>query len=119
MKIIVRQNRAEASFSSPALSWWTGHGNAPRASPDDGELDDEALLEQLGVEPETAAITELKHVRPSAEKRAAEEIATRQRCADFDKFKPLFDRVQDELDQGLRTTRPHGCTPSANFRQRN
>ncbi|KPP81423.1 MAG: YeeC-like protein [Oceanicaulis sp. HLUCCA04] len=76
------------------------------ALPDDAELDDEALLEQLGVEAETADITELRHVRSSAEKRAAEEIANRQRCEDFDKFKPLFDQVQDELDTGLRATRP-------------
>lgn len=76
------------------------------ASPDETEFDDDALLEQLGVEAETADITELKHVRSSADKRAAEEIANRQRCEDFEKFKQLFDQVQDELDQGLRTTRP-------------
>lgn len=72
---------------------------------DDAEIDDEALLEELGVEAETADITELKHVRPHAEKRAAEEIANRQRCEDFDKFKLLFDQLQNELDQGLRETR--------------
>lgn len=72
---------------------------------DDAEIDDDALLEELGVEAEMADITELKHVRSHAEKRAAEEIANRQRCEDFDRFKLLFDQVQDELDQGLRTTR--------------
>ncbi len=81
--------------------------DAPTASPSsEVEFDDAALLEQLGVEAETTDITELRHVRSSAEKRAAEEIANRQRCEDFDKFKPLFEQVQDELDQGLRTTRP-------------
>ncbi|GGY57432.1 GIY-YIG nuclease family protein [Parvularcula lutaonensis] len=79
---------------APAAS---GHG--------DTEIDDDALLEELGVEAETADITELKHVRSHAEKRAAEEIANRQRCEEFDKFKPLFDQVQDELDEGLRETR--------------
>lgn len=80
--------------------------DAPVASGhEDAEIDDDALLEELGVEAETADITELKHVRSHAEKRAAEEIANRQRCEDFDKFKPLFDQVQDELDQGLRATR--------------
>ena len=79
---------------------------APAASMyDDAEYDDDALLEQLGVEAETADITELKHVRSSAEKRAAEEIANRQRCEDFDKFKPLFDQVQDELDRAVRISR--------------
>jgi predicted PhzF superfamily epimerase YddE/YHI9 len=76
------------------------------ASPDETEFDDEALLEQLGVEAETADITELKHVRSSAEKRAAVEIANRQRCEDFEQFKPLFEQVQRELDDGLRITLP-------------
>ncbi len=73
--------------------------------PDD--IDDEELLQQLGVEIETdnASITNLKHVRPRAEIRAAEEIATRTRCEDFDKFKPLFTAVQKELDSGVRETK--------------
>jgi hypothetical protein len=40
-----------------------------------------------------------------AEKRAAEEIANRQRCEDFERFKPLFDLVQSDLSGGIRTTR--------------
>lgn len=74
--------------------------------PDVEDLDDDALLKELGVEEETAAITELRHVRSSAEKKAAEEIANRQKCEDFEKFKPLFDQVQQELDSGVRATRP-------------
>lgn len=70
------------------------------------DLDDDALLAELGVEAETADITELRHVRSSAEKKAAEEIASRQKCDDFERFKPLFDQVQNEIDTGLRTTRP-------------
>ena len=69
------------------------------------DIDDDALLEQLGVEAETADITELKHVRSSAEKRAAEEMANRERCEDFETFKPLFDQVQAELKDGVRQTR--------------
>lgn len=80
-----------------------GSVHAPSAVTDD--LDDEALLAELGVEAETAPITELKHVRSNAEKKAAEEIANRERCEDFDRFKPLFDQVQDELDKGVRITR--------------
>lgn len=68
--------------------------------------DDEALLAELGVEVDTSPISELQHVRSSAERRAAEEVANRQRCEDFQKFKPLFDRVQEELDAGIRETRP-------------
>lgn len=71
----------------------------------DGISDDE-LLAQLGVDATaTDSITELRHVRSAAEKRAAEEIANRERCEDFDRFKPLFQQVQDELSRGLRETR--------------
>ena len=70
------------------------------------ELDDDALLAELGVEAETADITELRHVRSSAEKRAAEEIANRDMCEDFEKFQPFFERVQREVKDGIRQTRP-------------
>jgi hypothetical protein len=76
----------------------------PASSPD--ELDDDELLAQLGVEAAAPAdITELRHVRSAAEKRAAEEIANRQKCEDFESFKPLFEQVQKELSAGLRQTR--------------
>jgi hypothetical protein len=48
----------------------------------------------------------LRHVCISADKRAAEEIANRQRCEDFDRFKPLFKKVQEEIASGIRQTRP-------------
>ncbi|WP_271947809.1 GIY-YIG nuclease family protein [Ruegeria faecimaris] len=70
------------------------------------DLDDEALLAELGVKDEASEITELKHVRSSSEKRAAEEMANRDKCEDFDAFRPLFERVQLELSNGLRKTRP-------------
>lgn len=70
------------------------------------DLDDDALLAELGVDVgATGGITELRHVRTSAEKREAEEIASRNRCEDFDQFKPLFEQVQRELSSGLRDTR--------------
>ena len=72
--------------------------------PDD--LDDAELLARLGVETETGDISQLRHVRSSEEKRAAEEIANRQKCTDFERFRPLFQEVQKELDSGLRRTRP-------------
>jgi hypothetical protein len=75
-------------------------------SADIEELDDDALLAELGIEAEAPPITELKHVRPSAEKKAAEEIANRENCGDFETFKPLFEKVQNELNTGLRETRP-------------
>lgn len=70
-------------------------------------LDDEALLAELGVEVEPAAddITQLRHVTSREDRRAAEEIANREKCPDFEKFKPLFAVVKNELDKGLRETR--------------
>jgi hypothetical protein len=69
------------------------------------EIVDAELLAQLGVESDGDDITDLKHVRTSAEKRAAEQVARRQPCSDFEKFKPLFQKVQEELDSGDRETR--------------
>ncbi len=70
------------------------------------QLDDDQLLSQLGVDAAADGdITELRHVRSTAEKRAAEEIANRQKCEDFDKFKPLFEQVQKDLGLGFRQTR--------------
>ena len=68
------------------------------------DIDDDALLAELGVEAKADDITVLKYVRTQAEKKAAEEIANRTKCEDFDKFKPLFEAVQDDLDKGLRET---------------
>jgi hypothetical protein len=81
-------------------------GEAVDAEAADPELNDDELLAQLGVDEEQSSLTDLKHVRPAAEKRAAEEIARRDKCPDFEKFKPLFDKVQQELDSGARETRP-------------
>ena len=76
-------------------------------------LDDDALLAELGIaggaENEGGAdedITQLRHVQTRDERRAAEEIANRERCVDFAKFQPLFADLQLELDSGVRSTRP-------------
>lgn len=77
------------------------------SEPEPEEWDDSALLAALGAESDEAAdITELKHVRSRAEIRAAEEIANRTVCEDFEKFKPLFEAVKSDLDRGIRQTRP-------------
>lgn len=71
------------------------------------ELEDDALLAELGVDDVTETdITVLKHVSSREERRAAEEIANRTPCPDFARFKPLFDQVQKEIDTGVRQTRP-------------
>lgn len=69
-------------------------------------LDDDELLAELGVETAMPDISDLRHVRSSIEKRAAEEVASRTRCEDFERFRPLFEQVQKEIDMGLRDTRP-------------
>lgn len=51
-------------------------------------------------------ITNLRHVKSAEEKRAAEEIARRDKCHDFEKFKPLFEQVKADLASGTRVTRP-------------
>jgi len=81
-------------------------GAVPALSADTDDLDDDALLAELGVDVDTPEITDLKHVRSAAEKKAADDIANRDRCEDFDTFKPLFEQVQKELNSGLRETRP-------------
>ncbi len=76
----------------------------PGSVPED--LNDDELLAQLGVETAGPAdITNLRHVRSATEKRAAEEIANRQTCEDFDRFRPLFAEVQDDISNGGRQTK--------------
>ena len=84
---------------------------AAAAQADVGELDEDALLAELGIGDKLVNqddITVLRHVRSSVEKRAAEEIADRTPCADFDKFQPLFEQVERELKAGVRQSRHFG-----------
>ncbi len=70
------------------------------------DLDDDALLAELGVlDAGENDITKLTHVKTRAEIRAAEDIAKRASCLDFDKFKPLFLAVQEDLKVGIRQSR--------------
>lgn len=82
----------------------TGYVQAALTDTDD--LDDDALLAELGIEVNAPPITELKHVRSTAEKKTAEDIANRDKCEDFEVFKPLFEKIQQELNSGMRETRP-------------
>lgn len=71
------------------------------------EIDDDSLLAELGIEPSGEDdIRVLRHVPTAEERKAAEEIAHREKCDDFTKFKPLFEQVQHELESGNRETRP-------------
>lgn len=69
------------------------------------ELDDDAILAELGALNTGNDITKLTHVRPRAEIKAAEEIAQRAPCLDFAKFKPLFTQIQEDLKSGIRQSR--------------
>ncbi len=80
-----------------------------QVSGDDAEdLDDDTLLAELGVEPVEVGLTELTHVKPRSEVRASEEVANRTPCVDFSTFKPLFNRVKEDLDRAIRETRRFG-----------
>lgn len=69
-------------------------------------LDDDALLAELGVVEGASEddITQLRHVRSFEERKALEDIASRTPCADFERFAPLFERVEGDLKSGLRKT---------------
>lgn len=71
-------------------------------------MDDDELLAELEGAAGLSVITELRHVRTSADKRASEEIANRERCGDFDSFQPLFKQIESELKADIRQTRPFG-----------
>jgi len=91
-----------ASLDSPGLLLGAAAGNA-----DGDDLDADALLAKLGMDGEATSqrsITVLRHVRSSVEKRAAQEIADRMPCADFDQFHRLFEQVERELKSGVRIT---------------
>lgn len=81
-------------------------GVAPAPVNTTADMDDNTLLAELGVGAMSDGITELRHVRSTAEKRAAEEIANRKKCEDFEEFKPMFFTVRKELDSGVRQSRP-------------
>lgn len=76
------------------------------------DLDEDALLAALGIESAGSAtvgqgnITVLRHVRPYAQIKAAEEIANRTPCADFDSFKLLFNEAGAGLKSGAWLTQP-------------
>lgn len=74
---------------------------------DPDTLGDEELLAELGVDaPAEEDITVLRHVKSRAEKAAAEEIANRTPCTDFEQFKPLFEDAKEGLKSGTWESQP-------------
>jgi hypothetical protein len=83
------------------------NAEAWQGAPIRDDMGDDELLAELGVDADAGTgITALRHVRPAAEKREAEEVASREKCEDFARFKPLFERLQKDLTTGVRETRP-------------
>jgi hypothetical protein len=79
-----------------------GIGEAPH------ELNDDEILANFDIDvsvDDADDITSLRHVSPIEHRRAAEEIANREVCRDFGRFKPLFDQVKVEVEQSVRETR--------------
>lgn len=98
--------RAQPQFHA-LLARYDESGLLSGAEPLNEPEDDDALLAELGVDiAKPDSVTTLKHVRPRVDVNAADEIAQRTVCKDFETFKPLFERIQKDLDQGLRETRP-------------
>lgn len=106
----VRLDRLRALTSAHALLMpldSQGLLSAPpsRAAPDAADdLDDAALLAELGLGSGEDDITNLRHVRSFEERKAAEDVANRTACVDFDRFQPLFERVERDIKTGLRKT---------------
>lgn len=80
-------------------------GAETTADEDAETMDEDQLMAELAGMAGSSDITDLRHVRPRAEVKAAEEIGKRKRCEDFEIFKPKFDAVQQELKEGLRETK--------------
>jgi len=106
----VRLDRLRAQEDCRSLlSSFDKHGLLDRAAetaPAVDELNPDDLMAELSGLGEGDDITQLRHVRSAEEKRAAEDIARRDKCHDFEKFQPLFMQVKDELASGTRVTRP-------------
>lgn len=76
--------------------------------PEEAELSNDDLMAELAELGGAGDLTELRHIRPAAEIKVAEEIAGRDKCPDFEHFKPLFEGVQNDLKSGTRKIIPFG-----------
>ena len=73
------------------------------------DLDDAELLGELGVDVTPSDdITVLRHVGTFEDRRAAEDVANRTPCQDFERFKPLFERAEHDLKSAVRVTKRFG-----------
>jgi hypothetical protein len=75
-------------------------------APEHTELDDDALMAELEGLSAPSEIENLVHVPRPEDVKRPDEVATRKLCTDFQKFKPLFEKVQQELKADIRKVRP-------------
>lgn len=84
--------------------------HAAPSGTDVDSLDEDALLAELGINNSSPDdhqdITQLRHVRSSAERQAAEDVAQRKPCDDFDSFQHLFADATSGLKAGTWITKP-------------
>ena len=88
---------------------------AAAVSVDVDAMDEDTLLAELGIGDGLTAqndVTVLRHVRSHVEKRAAEEVAERTSCPDFDKFQPLFEQAERDLKSDHRMAQRFGRNAS-------
>ncbi|MEJ7608678.1 MAG: hypothetical protein WKF37_21010 [Bryobacteraceae bacterium] len=89
----VRLDRLRAMPQAHELLAGLTHGllAEPKLEP----LDDQTLLAELAVGSSGEDdISVIKHVRSREERQAAEEVANRTVCQDFERFKPLFEQAE-------------------------
>lgn len=97
----LRRNTAALALLAPLDTQGLLTQSATETVADLDQLGDDDLLAELGVDAkDDDDITVLRHVRSAAEKAAAEQIADRTPCVDFEKFKPLFDEAKAGLKDG-------------------
>ena len=72
----------------------------------DIELSDDELLAELEDLSEPSEIETLVHVPRPEDIIRPDEVATRRPCAEFGRFKPLFDRLKQEIKADIRKIRP-------------
>lgn len=88
---------------------------AAAVSADVDAMDEDTLLAELGIGDgftNQNDVSVLHHVRSHVEKRAAEEIADRTSCPDFDQFQALFEQAERDLKSGYRMAQRFGRNAS-------
>lgn len=112
----VRLNRLREQAEFHELLRALDHQGLLKAEPVAAEMEADISVDALAAELAGVSaeqdITVLRYVRSTVERRAAQEIADRKTCEDFERFKPLFEQVHSDLKAGVRMTRPFfGQTP--------